>query len=816
MIDASAIEALTDPGRCPDCAAGLPSGPSRCPRCGLPLQGDAAVQVWELSLRAAAALTARRDALAVLRRAVPAPVAPSAPAPAAPSAPAPAAGAERSGRGVQRLLVGLGALLLAVAAVIFAVVSWDLVGVGGRGLILAGATAAVVAVTELARARRLPVTAEALSAVAVVLAVLDGWAAYRVGLAGVDAVGGARYALTVSVLLAVLSLSWARLRPAVVPEAAAVLLGAAAVVSAAVDLQPSAGGTGSALALAAGGTALLAPALRGALRSGAARVAALGAGSLLWGQGVLMVTVGGFVDGTAGPVAVLAVAAVLAAGLAALAPRGGLASTVAAGSSTGAVLLAAAVAAFALGGFDLLVPATIAACALVAVVAWLVPAPLRRAPLAVAAAATGLAALPSCYALLAALTATADATAWSATPGQGYADVIAPTLDAGLPWSRPLEALLAGAVLALLARTARLPLAGLPLPLGAAVAAVLGLAAWNLPLAAAPVLTAAAAAALVAALVARPRSATAYAAGAALVATGPAAALTPGTTVAALAVVLAAALVAARVVAATLRPHALAVATAAAGALALTTPPAAGTTAAVAGLGALLVATLAAVAARALAAQPERLAVEAAAAAVALAGLAAAGTQAAYLSPALALAAAGLGAVAVRADRRNLAWPALGAALLAVESRLAYAGVQAVEPYTLPVAAALLAAGVLARHRAPQTVGSWLAYGPGLLLGFVPSLALVGGSGAARPVVLALAAFATLVVGLQRKLQAPLLVGAGVLAVDAVAQLAPYAPAVPRWAVLGLLGVALLLLGATYERRVAQLRTAARALATFG
>ncbi|NHC43867.1 SCO7613 C-terminal domain-containing membrane protein [Motilibacter aurantiacus] len=842
MIDATLLEALTDRGRCPECAAGLPAGLSRCPRCGLPLAGDAAVRVWELSLRAAAVLTARRDAIAELRHVgLPAPATStpvtSPPAPATPAhVPAPVAewagpglgsppGApprpvrEPSGRGVQQLLVGLGALLLAVAAVIFAVVSWDLVGVGGRGLILAGTTAAAVAVAELARARRLPATAEALGAVAVVMAVLDAWAAYRVGLLGVDAVPGARYGAVACLLLALLCGGWARLRSGAVPEAAAGLLSAAAVACASVDTYAGGGVAGSALVLALGGAALVAAAARPVLlRSAVARACTGGAGVLAWAWGVLLAAGAGFLDGTPGQAGALLAAAVAAAGVTVAARASSVPGALAAGAASGAGLLAVAVAADAQGGLDLLLPVVLAASALPVVLAGFLPEAARRALLAVGGSTAGLAALPSVVGALSVLLAPLGAAEWSMAPGERYGDVVGARIDAALPWSRPLEALLAGVVLALAARYARPRHAAWPLAAGAALAAVLGLVAWPVPVGGLPAVGAVAAAVLAVALTGRPSPAAASAAGAVLLATLTGSLLAPVTTVAGLAVVLAAAGAVARGADERLRPQAVGVAAAAALGLALVVPPALGAGWPVGGLCGLLAAGVCAVLAGVHAPARERAVVEAVAVAAALVGLAVAGREPAYLSPALALAGAGLAAVAARPDRRSLGWPALGVLLLAVESRLAYVGVEAVEMYSLPAAVALLGAGALARHRArgDDAPGSWTAYGPGLLLGLVPSLALIGGPGVARPVLLALAAFAAVLVGLHRRLQAPLLVGAGVLAVDAVAQLAPYAPAVPRWAVLGLLGVALLVVGASYERRVTQLRTAARALATFG
>jgi hypothetical protein len=75
-------------------------------------------------------------------------------------------------------------------------------------------------------------------------------------------------------------------------------------------------------------------------------------------------------------------------------------------------------------------------------------------------------------------------------------------------------------------------------------------------------------------------------------------------------------------------------------------------------------------------------------------------------------------------------------------------------------------------------------------------------------------------VGAWRRLQAPLLVGAAVLAVDAVVQLSPYLveayQAVPRWITIGALGLGLLVAGATYEQRVRDLRRVRRQVARLG
>lgn len=137
----------------------------------------------------------------------------------------------------------------------------------------------------------------------------------------------------------------------------------------------------------------------------------------------------------------------------------------------------------------------------------------------------------------------------------------------------------------------------------------------------------------------------------------------------------------------------------------------------------------------------------------------------------------------------------------------------------MPLAALLLAMGAL--HMARSAVGSWPALGPGVAVLLLPSL-LVGLDDAGttlRAAGLVVLAAGTVAVGAARRLQAPLLLGAGVLAAHATAHLSPYVAAlyaqVPLWGTLATAGALLLVLGATYERRVQQLRVARLRLAAL-
>ena len=183
-----------------------------------------------------------------------------------------------------------------------------------------------------------------------------------------------------------------------------------------------------------------------------------------------------------------------------------------------------------------------------------------------------------------------------------------------------------------------------------------------------------------------------------------------------------------------------------------------------------------------------------------------------------ALASVGIVALAdaLHEDRRVLA--AAGGLLLSASSwvRLADAGVHAPEPYVVPLGLVALALGWARVRRQPST-RSFAAYGPGLSLLLLPSLiASFDDATLTRPLLLGAAALLVLLVGARYRLQAPLVIGGAVLAVDAVQLLAPYANALPRWLTLGAAGLLLVAVGATYEQRrrdVSRLRERFDALA---
>ncbi|MET7621111.1 hypothetical protein [Streptomyces sp. NPDC005408] len=166
---------------------------------------------------------------------------------------------------------------------------------------------------------------------------------------------------------------------------------------------------------------------------------------------------------------------------------------------------------------------------------------------------------------------------------------------------------------------------------------------------------------------------------------------------------------------------------------------------------------------------------------------------------------------AVRAERR-LAAGHLAAVLfvLATWVRLSASGVATPEAYTLPVTVPALAVGLLRRRRDPEA-SSWTAYGPGLGATLLPSLVAAWGDDHwLRPLLLGLAALAITLTGARLRLQALLVLGGTVLALDALHELAPYVVqvvgALPRWLPPALAGLLLLAVGATYEQRLRDAR----------
>ncbi|MFF2573310.1 SCO7613 C-terminal domain-containing membrane protein [Streptomyces sp. NPDC058084] len=782
-----------------------------------------------------AQLLARRDwLLRVLNPAVAAPAAwpvPTPPGSAAPRRP------EASPRSTQNVLLTLGGVLLTVAALVFTLVSWGSMGIGGRASVLAVVTSAALLAPVALLRRGLVSTAESVGALGLVLTLLDAYALYRVALPDAD---GLTYAAAAS---GVLAAAWAgygsaltRLR---VPRPAAVVaaqlplpLGVLAVGGGELSFAWAGLATGV-LDLALVLALLSRGKLLGVRVTAGVGAAALGGWALLTGLFLSFAA-----PGRAAPLLV-AVAAVLLLLAVRHAPTA-LASAAVAGltaiAAAGGLLRAAVPGVWAVPGYAL--------CGVVlAAAAWTVhgvrgrrgdesaptagsgsprprmsptppeasspaPAPVPAPPApgrssvrdglvaaggGVLGLATAWAVPPVAAGLLAPMVRTTGV--WSGAHAERLLD--------GYPATAPLVLLLAAVALAVVprlwARCGALALAwalltalpvSLDLSYGVTVALQLVATAAMLAVAVRP---AGPARGLVVATVPSPPTPAggtpragmrpaevlawlAFACGLGSAAGAVGLALdTRGVTFGVLG-----ALVVLFGGVALLGEGARRLVGACGGVLAVGGLVAAGAAAAqsvpaVTGLVLLAVpAGTAAVGAR-LRRHPVALAVEGTGAAVGLCALGLAAERPALLALALALGGVVAAATAVRPERRRVAsWAAAGLFLLATWVRLAVWEVTTPEAYTLPVTVPALVVGVLRRRRDPEA-SSWTAYGPGLAATLVPSLfAAWTDPQWARPLLLGIAALVVTLLGARFRLQALLLLGGAALALDGLHELAPY------------------------------------------
>jgi hypothetical protein len=750
-----------------------------CPRCALPLAGEVVAEVRGIDT-ALAGLDAERGRLLVRRAQL---LAAARPVPV----PMPVATRETSPRAAQNLLLTLGGVLLAVAAIAFTVVSWGHLGIGGRAVVLGALTAAVVSVPALLVRRALNATGEVVACVGLVLLLLDAYAIWRAALPGVD---GPRYA---AVSIALVSAVWAvygrlpLVRRLALPAPAALLLAQLPLLTMAVAY-------GSSYEM---GAALVATAaLDAVVGARALRVTAAVVGTVTGIGGLLVAFVlsedaGGFGGAARAALLLLAGASVaLASCLRAFRAPGWAVTmlTAVAGlagvAAFGGIVRVAAGEDWAVPGY-LLCAAALLGAVVVAYVRHALPRAVARGLGVGAGAVHGLALL------------------W-ALPG------LAVGVVAG-EWIGPASAVVVPVVLALVLLIPALP--GIPAPvpparlgalvLGAVAAAVLP-SALGLPFAVAVLLRVAVVAVL---LLVPGRTSLGCAAVLAVTAVAWGLATWP-VTFAVLGILLAAfALTAVVRTAPEVRAVGGAAAVACAAGLGWAAPVAAGWPA----YGASLVVLGVAAGAVGLAFALRAPALEYAGYAAAGLALALAAGDGAVLALVLALAGVLAVAVALRADRRPPAGYAAAVLMVAASwVRLAASDVTVPEAYTLPVSVAALGVGLLRRRR-DASASSWAAYAPGLAATLVPSLlAAWSDPGWPRPLLLGCAALAVTLLGARHRLQAPLLLGGAALALDALHELAPLVAqvvgALPRWLPIALAGVLLLATGATYEQRLRDVR----------
>ncbi|RIW44504.1 hypothetical protein D3H59_17580 [Micromonospora endophytica] len=144
-----------------------------------------------------------------------------------------------------------------------------------------------------------------------------------------------------------------------------------------------------------------------------------------------------------------------------------------------------------------------------------------------------------------------------------------------------------------------------------------------------------------------------------------------------------------------------------------------------------------------------------------------------------------------------------GSELFATWLLLVAGGVAVVEAYTVPLASVAIVAGVVALRTRPGLT-SWLALAPGLAAVLLPSLAVVLVGTDPQPwrrLLLGAAALAVTLFGAVRRWQAPVVLGGGTLALLALHEVLRGWDLLPRWIYLGVAGLALIGLAASYERR---------------
>jgi hypothetical protein len=832
-----------DPSLCPDCRSALPSGISVCPSCDLLVRHPLAVHLFRTLQRAdalvgelrtasdafhdhpaaASAASTSATATATLGGPLVAPGAPAAPTQAVPAGPTPplppypgtaAPMPERGGvafASVPKILLGLGAFCLLVAAVIFLAVSWSALGVGGRTAVLGGLTLTAGASALLMHRSGLRVAGESLIVVALGMLALDVFGAGAAGwLGGNGDVTTLVAGLTVAVAASLTALVRIGGQPRLVAPQVIAGIGLLVAYTGAIDVTDHrlvAGHLVTATAIGAvllGRTTGLVPLQWSVTVAGA--VAWLGSASVATSSALLHPDLHQlWVDGSGWSLLVTA-AAMLVPGLVVRDQRLALAGASCAAMVVTLVLTLPSVDTDATT-FGLVALGTTAAW-----VAALAVLPRVARPVAVAPAALGSLVLGGL-----ALTTAAVAFARWADASTAFAGTLDVTIGGTDPVTEPLllvPSLLVPLVFLALVASNRSRAALLEWAEAGGVLAGLGVAAtltsYDVQLAA-PVAVLVLTAALSTAVSLRSTGARASGhAVAGLVAAG-------GATLAAVPSAPMAALVGAVGTVVALALATLGRTDVARVTGRLTAPPLLGL--AVAALvhavdgGAAWVAVPVLLAVGVLAVVLPRLEVEVAAVLVAAFAFPVSlgtasdpgGLTALWLTVAGFLACA---SALVNESRRHLVW--LGGALLVLASwvRLADLDVHAPEPYTLPLAVVLVALGLAWMHRSPDT-GTTEALLPGLLLGTVPSLLWVAGDPVSlRALVLGAACLALTVAGAALRWSAPLVIGASVGATIVLRELGPYAGDFPKWVWIGLAGALLTVVGITWERRLLEVRSA--------
>ena len=221
----AAAQYLRSSTSCPRCEVG-PVTPDHCPHCGAILVGEVAAELHMVSAEAAELLTRRQEIIGRLdTKAALAPAPAGQPAAATPTAaggmpasgmpgaaqPIAAATASRSQVSLQSVLAIAGAVLVAVAIVVFRFFNVD-VDISARRFVIAAVTIVFLGFAWLLARVKLTFSAEAVGALAMVFVALDIWAISEIVPDGVSAWTFAAISTLIASLLTLLIAVLVRLR----------------------------------------------------------------------------------------------------------------------------------------------------------------------------------------------------------------------------------------------------------------------------------------------------------------------------------------------------------------------------------------------------------------------------------------------------------------------------------------------------------------------------------------------------------------------------------------------------------------------------
>ena len=162
-------------------------------------------------------------------------------------------------------------------------------------------------------------------------------------------------------------------------------------------------------------------------------------------------------------------------------------------------------------------------------------------------------------------------------------------------------------------------------------------------------------------------------------------------------------------------------------------------------------------------------------------------------------------------SRARLAWTAGAVAAVSVvvasiasDVALSLRGTQLVEAYVAVPAVLFAALGAVAMLRLPSA-SSWLL-APSIAIVLLPSLALALHGDTGRQVLVIAAGLLLVLLGAQWRLACPLAAGAIAMTLVVLRVLGPEVAQLPRWLSLGVAGALLIGVGATWEKRLLEIR----------